>query len=168
MTKHFKLMVLTIMIVCVGVFEESLAQHKNKDMRGGIADVSLAIQSKIDSSLPIGVGKSIVLHGIEFSNGGTSLTPASDAVLERALSMYQKNPSMEFEIRAYTDNMNDEERNIELTKSRAEAVKHWLVKRGIPVAKIKAQGCGSADPIATNLTPEGRVQNRRIEFFRTK
>ncbi len=57
---------------------------------------------------------------------------------------------------------------MKLSLARANAVKDHLVKKGINPARITTQGLGPDKPIASNKTAEGKKQNRRIEFVRTK
>ena len=64
----------------------------------------------------------------------------------------------------HTDSEGKESYNQWLTESRAKSVKSYLVKQGIEVARIEAVGFGELHPIASNETPEGKRQNRRIEF----
>ena len=54
--------------------------------------------------------------------------------------------------------------NMALSKDRAESVKAYLVSKGANASTIEATGYGPNQPIATNKTPEGRQQNRRVEF----
>jgi outer membrane protein OmpA-like peptidoglycan-associated protein len=67
-------------------------------------------------------------------------------------------------IAGYSDNTGSAALNVELSKKRAEAVRGYLVKHGIPANSLKAEGLGEVNPIADNSTPAGRMANRRIEF----
>jgi outer membrane protein OmpA-like peptidoglycan-associated protein len=131
-------------------------------------EVPKPIETPKAEPLKAEVGKAIVLEGVVFKAGSTAITASSDSVLGRALSTFLESPAIEVEIRGYTDNTGNAKANVKLSQGRANAVRTWLVKRGIPTARIKAKGYGSANPVAPNTTPEGRAQNRRIEFFRTK
>ncbi|MCK9512977.1 MAG: OmpA family protein [Pigmentiphaga sp.] len=64
----------------------------------------------------------------------------------------------------FTDSIGTVEYNLGLSERRANAVKQYLVERGVPANRIYTEGKGKADPIATNATPEGRAQNRRVEI----
>jgi len=64
----------------------------------------------------------------------------------------------------FTDSIGTVEYNLGLSERRANAVKQYLVERGVPANRIYTEGKGKADPIATNSTPEGRAQNRRVEI----
>ena len=68
------------------------------------------------------------------------------------------------EIAGYTDNTGDQALNLALSQKRAEAVRQTLIKFGADAEMLIAKGYGSADPVASNDTPEGRRRNRRIEY----
>jgi outer membrane protein OmpA-like peptidoglycan-associated protein len=114
------------------------------------------------------VGKAIVLEGIVFKSGKSTIEPESEPTLMDAFNALKENPSVAVEIRGYTDNVGKVAANKKLSLRRAEAVRSWLVKQGIDSMRIGVKGYGPENPIADNSTPEGRQKNRRIEFFRTK
>jgi outer membrane protein OmpA-like peptidoglycan-associated protein len=68
------------------------------------------------------------------------------------------------EVAGYSDNVGGEEANLQLSKLRAEAVRAYLVKTGVPADSLIAQGYGGTRPVASNDTASGRFANRRIEF----
>ena len=109
-------------------------------------------------------GKTMVLNGVNFETGSATLTPGSDAVLERAFFALTSNPQIRIEIVGYTDNVGDQRSNQRLSLRRAEAVSSWLVRKGIGTTRIVTVGMGPLEPLAPNTTPEGRAKNRRIEF----
>ncbi|MBI5474344.1 MAG: OmpA family protein [Ignavibacteriae bacterium] len=117
---------------------------------------------------PVEVGKALVLEGIVFGSGKATIDPASEETLMQAFNTLKDNPAIVVEIRGYTDNVGSRLRNIKLSQQRAEAVRSWLVHKGIDSQRIMAKGFGANTPIADNKTPEGRQKNRRIEFFRVK
>jgi outer membrane protein OmpA-like peptidoglycan-associated protein len=114
------------------------------------------------------VGKPIVLEGIVFQTGSAVITSASESILTLALNTLQQHPDMMVEIRGHTDDTGSRGLNNRLSQRRADAVKQWLVNRGIDSRRIVAVGYGQDYPIDTNLTKEGRQRNRRIEFYRTR
>ncbi|HUN65033.1 MAG TPA: OmpA family protein [Bacteroidota bacterium] len=118
--------------------------------------------------LKVEVGQAIVLNGVEFETGKANLTPASEDTLAKAFNTLNQNPTLEVEIQGYTDNQGSKSFNKKLSLNRANAVKAWLVAKGIDEKRIATKGLGADKPIAPNTTPEGRQKNRRIEFFRTK
>ena len=72
-------------------------------------------------------------------------------------------PAVKIKIGGYTDNTGDAAANQVLSADRATAVKKALIGMGIDAGRIEAEGYGSAHPVASNDTPEGRQQNRRID-----
>jgi OOP family OmpA-OmpF porin len=68
-------------------------------------------------------------------------------------------------ITGHTDNVGGQKFNQTLSLKRAQAVKNWLVKKGIASNRMRTVGRGENEPVASNKTEEGRLQNRRIEFF---
>jgi outer membrane protein OmpA-like peptidoglycan-associated protein len=107
-----------------------------------------------------------VLKGVNFESGSAVLTPDSYKVLDQAVRSLMAYPEVRVEIRGYTDNVGKASFNLGLSERRAEAVKQYLVNAGIDPARIVAKGFGEENPVSTNATPEGRAQNRRIEFRR--
>ena len=103
------------------------------------------------------------IKNLEFDLGKSTLKPTSyDALNKVAQLLVQKNFSLT--LAGHTDNIGSESSNLKLSKDRAEAVKAYLVGQGANPSRIEATGYGSTQPIATNKTPEGRQQNRRVEF----
>lgn len=113
-------------------------------------------------------GEAIVLEGVYFSTGSAYLTANSAFILDKVVRTLKENPEIEVEIRGYTDNTGSYETNMKLSQRRADAVKIYLLNKGIDAARIRTRGYGPENPIAPNTTREGRAKNRRIEFFRIK
>ena len=67
-------------------------------------------------------------------------------------------------VMGHTSSEGDPAFNQKLSQDRADAVKQWLVEKGIPSQRIKTRGAGPDEPIANNKTPAGKIKNRRIEF----
>ena len=109
-------------------------------------------------------GKSSVLHGVTFLTGSATLTASSEDVLDRTYSALLLNASLKVEIAGYTDNVGKRRANEELSLRRAEAVRAWLIAKGIAPTRLTAKGYGMSNPVDTNVVPEGRARNRRIEF----
>lgn len=118
--------------------------------------------------IKVEVGKAIVLDGIVFKTGSANVEPASEEILEDAFNTLDQNKDVQVEIRGYTDNTGNAKANVRLSQRRADAVKAWLVAKGIAADRIGAKGYGDANPIGDNKTADGRAKNRRIEFFRVK
>jgi outer membrane protein OmpA-like peptidoglycan-associated protein len=118
--------------------------------------------------LVVEVGKAIVLDGVVFASGKSDLTPESESILEKAYNTLHQNPEVTVEIQGHTDNTGRRATNTKLSLARADAVKAWLVAKGVEEARITTKGFGPDKPIAPNTSAEGRQKNRRIEFFRVK
>jgi len=114
------------------------------------------------------VGKSIALEGVTFASGKATLTPESETTLEKAYNTLYQNPEVVVEIQGHTDNVGKRATNMKLSDARANAVKAWLVAKGIAAERVTTKGYGPDKPVAPNTTKEGKAKNRRIEFFRVK
>ena len=71
-------------------------------------------------------------------------------------------------LQGYTDSRGSSSRNLDLSQRRAEAVRSYLVSRGVPSDRIVAKGMGPDRPVADNTSAEGRAQNRRVEIVVAK
>lgn len=113
---------------------------------------------------PIAVGDKIVLKNIYFEVSKSDLLAASYAELNKLVTMMQDNPMMEIRLEGHTDVVGDPEANLELSQDRVDACETYLVKQGIPSARIQAVGYGDTRPIVKKGTDEERKVNRRVEF----
>ncbi len=113
-------------------------------------------------------GAAIILEGINFASGKSVLTQSSLYILDKVFRTLSENEKIEVEIRGYTDSAGNYESNVKLSLKRAEAVKAYLVEKGIAGSRILTYGFGPEKPIAPNNTRDGRAKNRRIEFFRIR
>ena len=104
-----------------------------------------------------------VLQGVQFETGKATLTSGSYERLASVIEYMTHKPSAVIEISGHTDNVGNKKDNKKLSQQRADAVRAYLVSKGIDGGRIKTVGYGDERPIATNDTPEGRQQNRRIE-----
>lgn len=110
-------------------------------------------------------GKKVIVRGINFEFGKATLTADSRTILEDAYKALVANADMNVEISGHTDFVGSEASNQDLSLRRAQAVKNWLVTRGISSNRMKTVGRGENEPVADNSTDGGRGENRRIEFF---
>jgi outer membrane protein OmpA-like peptidoglycan-associated protein len=100
---------------------------------------------------------------ILFETNSSSLTTTSQNSLTKLVNDLKANPNTSVGIYGYTDSR--EHSNIKLSKNRADAVKKYLIKQGVPSSHIVTDGFGSSNPIADNNTKKGRAQNRRAEIY---
>ncbi|HSL88656.1 MAG TPA: OmpA family protein [Ignavibacteriaceae bacterium] len=110
----------------------------------------------------------IVLEGITFAFDKSDITPESDQILMKALKTLQIHNDIIVEISGHTDNVGSDAYNQKLSQRRADAVKAWLVGKGIPASRITSVGYGEGRPRVANDTEDNRRLNRRIEFKRIK
>lgn len=110
----------------------------------------------------------IVLEGITFATNKSDITPESEKILMGALKTLQVHTDIIVEISGHTDNVGSNASNQKLSQRRADSVKAWLVKNGIPAERLTAVGYGEESPRVSNDTEENRRLNRRIEFKRIK
>jgi outer membrane protein OmpA-like peptidoglycan-associated protein len=84
--------------------------------------------------------------------------------LNKLKSYLTKNPDLCVRLDAHTDSNGSNEYNKELSRKRAQSVVDYLIGNGIDPTRLSAQGFGEEYPVSTNDTPEGREENRRVEF----
>ena len=108
-----------------------------------------------------------VTHGILFDTDSDRIKPESAATIKMIASGMQANAGVNFLIEGHTDSSGDAAHNMDLSKRRAEAVKSVLVSQfSIDAARLTTAGLGSSKPVASNNTPQGRADNRRVEIVR--
>jgi outer membrane protein OmpA-like peptidoglycan-associated protein len=108
----------------------------------------------------------IVTHGINFDVDKATLRPESMGTLNQIKRVLADNPDLKFEIDGHTDNSGGSGHNLTLSQQRAEAVKAQLVQMGVAPSRLTTKGYGDTKPMADNGTPEGKANNRRVEFVR--
>jgi outer membrane protein OmpA-like peptidoglycan-associated protein len=121
--------------------------------------------AKSTTTIILEKGKKVILRGVNFETNKSTLTGDSQDILEVAYNSLVANPDVQVEISGHTDSMGSDEYNQALSLRRAQAVKNWLVQRGIKSDRMKTVGKGEKEPIADNNTADGRAENRRIEFY---
>lgn len=105
--------------------------------------------------------------GILFPFNGTSLNNAAKQDLTTFAPSLINNPQTNVQIFGYTDNVGSYAANEKVANGRADAVRTYLIHSGVAASRITAQGVPMADYVASNDTPEGRAQNRRVEIYIT-
>jgi outer membrane protein OmpA-like peptidoglycan-associated protein len=92
------------------------------------------------------------------------IKPGAEDEIARIAAVLIKYPQTNISIEGHTDSKGAEEYNMNLSKSRAEAVKASLIGRGLPSARLQTIGFGESKPVTTNDTEAGRQQNRRVRI----
>lgn len=101
---------------------------------------------------------------IYFETNSAKLKPVSTGQLNALVDILKKYDAANLLIEGHTDNVGDDNYNMELSQKRTEAVKEYLMSKGILEARITAKGYGETKPIADNKTASGRSKNRRVEL----
>ena len=111
-------------------------------------------------------GMVITLSGqVLFVTGKSELLPAARDQLDQvAAALKDQGDVKPIVVEGYTDSVGSDTTNQKLSKDRAETVRAYLVSKGVPSEKITSVGRGEANPVASNDTPEGRANNRRVEI----
>ncbi len=107
--------------------------------------------------------KIFTLDNLQFDVGKATIRASSLPQLQDLLEYLQWKTDEKMEIAGHTDNVGKDDDNLRLSQQRSDAVKAWLVKKGIAADRLTAKGYGSTQPIADNSTEEGRQKNRRTE-----
>ena len=113
---------------------------------------------------PVTKGASVQLSNLFFAYNSAALTEDSFAELDRLKAIMDANPKLKIEIGGHTDNIGSAQSNLILSQKRAEAVRDYLVSKGIDGSRITAKGYGATKPIAPNNTDANRAKNRRVVF----
>ncbi len=106
----------------------------------------------------------IVLRALHFDFDKATIRPDARPVLDEAVRTLRDEPGIIVIAEGHTDSVGSEQYNQRLSLRRAEAVKDYLVRNGIEASRIRVEGRGESDPVASNATAEGRAQNRRVEL----
>ncbi len=114
--------------------------------------------------VPIEVGQSVRLNNIFFETGKAELRPESSPELDRVVATLNENPKLTIEVDGHTDNVGSNTLNLKLSQDRADAVREYLIGKGIEPDRVGGKGFGETKPVATNDTEDGRAKNRRVEF----
>lgn len=113
---------------------------------------------------PVERGKTFIIQNLFFVYAKTEILPESDASLTELYDFLNENQGVRIRITGHTDWVGSDEDNQVLSEGRANAVRDYMIDRGIDPSRIEAEGKGESEPIDTNETEEGRQHNRRVEF----
>lgn len=102
--------------------------------------------------------------GVLFATGQATILPGAQAQLNQVADALKTQAEHHFTVEGHTDNQGTDAINNDLSNRRANAVRDYLVVRGVASEAITAQGFGSTRPVADNKSPEGRAMNRRVEI----
>ena len=147
--------VVSRIVVPTPIVEEATPEDEDPDLPANQAD--LLLQARLSAA---------AAHTpIQFGSGGDRITEDSIPTLEMIAEFLVANPSVRVQIIGHTDSDGEEDANLTLSRIRAEAVRAQLIARGVEAERLTPLGMGEYDPVADNVTREGKARNRRIEFL---
>ena len=136
------------------------AEREKQDLRARLLQQLNSILATRDSARGLVANMSDVL----FRSGSFELAPGARERLAKVSGIVLAYPSLHVSIEGHTDSVGGDDYNQTLSERRAQAVRDYFVQQGIASNNVEAHGFGKNEPIASNDTPEGRAQNRRVEL----
>ncbi len=136
------------------------AEKDKADLRARLLAQLNTILATRDSARGLIANMSDVL----FKTGSFELLGGARERLAKVSGIVLAYPGLHLDVEGHTDSVGSDDYNMTLSQKRAQAVRDYLVQQGIPENSIVARGLGKAGPVASNDTPEGRQQNRRVEL----
>ncbi len=150
-----------------------LPQKKGFIGKGQLVDVAILDQSnarsyEIDFYLsPLEVNQKIEINNLYFERGKPNLLPVSYPELDRLAELLDQNPGIHIRVEGHTDSVGKYYELLDLSRSRADSIKKYLVDQGVVSARITTAGYGGTRPISENNTEDNRALNRRVEIIIT-
>lgn len=141
-----------------GVIGSSL-DRQAADLRAEMANENIVIDNQGDQLLVT------MPQGILFDTDSAALRASLQSDLRALARNVQRYPDSTIDVIGHTDNSGSAEYNQDLSARRATAVAGVLLEQGVAPSRVRSFGRGEAEPVATNLTAEGRQQNRRVEII---
>jgi outer membrane protein OmpA-like peptidoglycan-associated protein len=109
-------------------------------------------------------GQTIILDHLIFAQGKALIDPASYNELDEVVQMMKENEKIEIRLEGHTDNVGSPKANLALSQKRVDAVKKYLVEKGISKKRIETKAFGGSQPLRNEMTPEAKALNRRVEM----
>ncbi|MDZ7593680.1 MAG: OmpA family protein [Thiobacillus sp.] len=110
----------------------------------------------------------LVLEGVNFDFDKATLRQEDVSDLDKNVEALKAWGDVNIEVAGHTDSMGSDAYNMRLSQQRAEAVRNFLISRGVAADRLTAKGYGESQPVADNATEEGRFKNRRVELIPLK
>lgn len=128
-------------------------------------DPTIRLLSGVELKRLIDADGRAIIH-VNFGSGDAVVHEASMPQLEQVALLLKRNPDLSLSVNGHTDSQGSAERNLVLSRERAQAVTEILRNHGIDGDRLRAEGFGDAEPIADNATAAGRARNRRVELVK--
>ncbi len=126
-------------------------------------DINIASEQEIYTAL-YRDGSVAISGGMLFAFDSAKINPGAEAIVAKIAGMMGQHPTLELAVVGYTDNTGDFNYNLGLSKRRADAIVRQLIKNGVSKDRLAGVGVGPLNPIASNNTPQGQAENRRVEL----
>lgn len=126
-----------------------------------IKDIELSAGMAPDAHL---AGQVMRLNNLIFDVGKSRISPESYGELETVVAMMRENEKMIIQLEGHTDYQGNPKTNLQLSKERVDAVKKYLVEKGISTKRIKIKAFGGTQPLSRDNTEEAHRLNRRVEL----
>ena len=133
--------------------------NKEKKLRQQMAGTGVEVNRNPDGSVGL-----VMPGNITFETNKSNIKPNFYSTLNKVAQTLTEDNKSGILVTGYTDSTGNDSINIPLSQARAQSVASYLASQGVSTTRINAQGQGSANPIASNATAEGREQNRRVEI----
>lgn len=128
-----------------------------------IDDVSIAPYDETQTEIEVTESTPYTFEKVLFNTGKATLLPGAEEELTELANYIKENRDKKFEIGGHTDNMGDDTANQILSGKRAKTVYDYLIKLGVDNNQLSYKGYGETMPKASNSSPDGRQENRRVE-----
>jgi OmpA-OmpF porin, OOP family len=149
-----------------GAGKMNYANGRDNDDEFMVSNVRYAVGAPDTRNKLITEGK-LVTRGILFDVNSDKIKPESYGVLKEIGTVLKENEDVKVKIIGHTDSDGDDAKNLDLSKSRATSVKNALsAEFGIEAARLETDGKGETQPAEPNTTPQGKANNRRVEFIK--
>jgi outer membrane protein OmpA-like peptidoglycan-associated protein len=148
--------------------KEDAANAEAERARKAAADLRAQLLEQFNRVLPTtdtARGLQVNMGDVLFDTGKYNLRMPAQLGLAKLSGIVLSHPGLKLAIEGYTDTTGSAAFNQTLSEQRANAVRDYLVQQGLDPASVTAQGFGPANPVASNDTPHGRQQNRRVEII---
>ena len=135
-------------------------ERQKHEMEQATQGTGVAVSQTADNQLRLNIPSDI-----SFDTNRADIKSNFAPILDRFAEGLRNNPNAEVRIVGHTDSTGSDAINNPLSLERAESTRNYLTARGVSGARIRVEGRGSREPIASNDTAQGRAQNRRVEIY---
>lgn len=134
------------------------------DLRDKGMDEAILRSFNIDDVSDFSLDSVFVFNNVQFDSGEWGIRPDSEIALKKIIEVMLFFPELKIVVEAHTDDSGSETLNLSLSQKRAKSVKEYLSESGVDPIRITYEGYGETKPIDSNLTEEGKQNNRRVQF----